>query len=123
MIIATSTTAPLGTPYGHAAGGALPSAMFTSVMRSLTATVWVPLQSPMHRLGVFDGVGVLDGIEVCVGDGVGVSVAVCVAVAVGVSVSVAVGGAVSVGDGVGGSVGDGVGDAVASAPWIEMSAQ
>ena len=38
--------AAAGRPFGHADGWVVPSAMFTSVMRSLIATVSVPPQSP-----------------------------------------------------------------------------
>jgi hypothetical protein len=51
MIKATFTSAPLGTPLGHADGWAVPSAMFTSVMISSMVTALSWLQSPTSHGG------------------------------------------------------------------------
>jgi hypothetical protein len=62
MITATLISAPLGTVCAHAEGWALPRAMFTRIMMSFTATLSVPLQSPMQPgravVTVADAVGV-----------------------------------------------------------------
>jgi hypothetical protein len=54
MIRAIPISTPLGMPFGHAAVSWLPSAIFTMVISSLTATVPSELQSPTQR---FPGVG------------------------------------------------------------------
>jgi hypothetical protein len=61
MINATLTCEPLGIPAAHAAGSALPSAMFTSTMISLTVTWVLPSQSPTQE-GKGVAVGVSDGV-------------------------------------------------------------
>jgi hypothetical protein len=106
MINAMSTSAPLGIPCGHAKGCALPSAMFTIVISSLTVTSPPPSQSPTHGIGgvveVGDGVGVglavivTVGVAVVLNVGVGVLVGVLVTGTVAVCVGVALGEAVGV---------------------------
>lgn len=64
MISATLISPLLGTPCGQADAWVLPSAMFTSVMISLMATLDVPLQSPTHGTGVGEGVAVGLGVTV-----------------------------------------------------------
>ncbi|MFN8644044.1 MAG: hypothetical protein U0802_21215 [Candidatus Binatia bacterium] len=49
MSTATITDAPLGTPYGQADAGALPSAMLTSMTREPMSSRPVPWQSPTRR--------------------------------------------------------------------------
>ena len=95
---------PFASPTGHVETGAVPKAMFTMTISSLTVTTLSPLQSPPQRtaVGVGDGVivwvsvGVLGGVD-ATAVSVGVPVLVGEAVAVGVVDVVAV----SVTDGVG----------------------
>jgi hypothetical protein len=74
-----STPAPDGMPLGHAVGWALPRATFTIVMSSLTVTVPLASQSPVH--GSVMGVGC--GVSVLVRVGVGVRCGVAIGVLVG----------------------------------------
>lgn len=80
MIRVMSTSAPLGTPCGHAAVCAVPKAMFTRVMISFTVTSPLPSQSPVQATVV--GVGVTVGVGDAVSLGVGVGIWVLVGVLV-----------------------------------------
>lgn len=115
MIIAMSTGVPAGTPFEHALGGVVWSAMFTRRTNSSTVTALSPLQLPTHAgaavavgggavgvvvPGPFVGVAVLEGVVGVAVGGPLVAVAVAAPVvgfAVGVAdsdtvVGVAVGG-------------------------------
>ena len=89
MISVMSTGAPLGMPCGHEVGGAVPRAMFTRMISSVTKTPPLRSQSPTHGgvgdavgggVGVF--VGVFVAIGVLVGDGVGVKPACRISIGV-----------------------------------------